>query len=173
MPTLAELSEGDRAALLQQAADAIKPELEQRYNASVAELQAKAKDMAELEFTKIKTAQHIAEFSAAITGGTAEQPRGLKVKADELSALLTELSDDQRGKVETLLTGIVNGGLIDFNEVGHGKKLNGLIELAAEIKPLLRQWIAAGRATDEFFAANVELGGAGQYNLAEFEQEKK
>lgn len=172
MPTLAELSEGDRAALLQQATDAIRPELEQRYQAGVVELQAKAKEMAELEFAKIKTAQHIAEFSATITGGTASQPRGLGVKADDVSALLAELSDDQRGKVETLLTNIVTAGLIDFNERGHNRKLDGVIELAKEIKPMLVQWLAAGKTVAEFFAANPELGGAGQYNLAEFEKEK-
>lgn len=171
MPTLAELSDGDRAALLQQAADAIKPELEQRYNQSVIELQAKAKEMAELEMKKIQTAQHIAEFSASITGGTPAQPRGLGVKADEVSALLAELSDEQRVKVETLLTNIVAGGVVDFTERGHNRKLDGLIELAKEIKPLLKQWIDAGKTTAEFFAANPELGGAGQYNLAEFEKE--
>ena len=173
MPTLAELSDGDRAALLQQAADAIKPELEQRYQNSVIELQAKAKEMAELEMTKIKTAQHIAEFSAAITGGTSAQPRGLSVKADDVSTLLAELSDDQRGKVETLLTNIVAGGVVDYTERGHNRTLNGMIELAKEIKPLLTQWLAAGKTTAEFFAANPELGGAGQYNLAEFEKETK
>ena len=157
--------------MLQQAADALTPELEQRYQNSVIELQAKAKEMAELEMKKIQTAQHIAEFSATITGGTPAQPRGLGVKADEVSALLAELSDDQRGKVETLLTNIVAGGVIDFNERGHNRKLDGLIELAKEIKPLLKQWIDAGKTTAEFFAANPELGGAGQYNLAEFEKE--
>jgi hypothetical protein len=109
----------------------------------------------------------IVSLAAELTGGS----KAFYQKPAELEELLTKLTDDDRKLVAPLLRDIHAKGLVDLGEAGHsGNGTNGKGELPKEIKPLLRAWLAhKDNTVESFFAVNVELGKAEDYNLADYQ----
>ncbi len=151
---------GARDALLAQYQSAIKAEYARMQQQAGAQL---ANMMAEM-----KKGQHIAEFSQRITGGSETNQRGLPVKADELETVLSQLPDPQRQAVESILTRTWESGLVDFSELGHGKRPQGGQQLDPAVKRLLKEHVANGGTVEAFFSV-AEIGDMGNYNLSEFE----
>lgn len=138
---------------------------------------ASQRQAAELEW-RAELARHaheskMAELASRLVGGTDEAPRGFRVAADELKAHLMKCDPDEAKFWTELMANAQENGLIEFGERGHGKTLQGTVELSAEIKPLLRAWVNAGQPVAEFFKANAaELGVMSDYNLSEFQEVK-
>jgi len=140
---------------------------------AVEELGKRASEMAQEAIKAEKRKMRAVEFAAKIAGGTREKPFGLRVKPNEIVALLLSLPDKQAQAVEKMLEGAL-GAAIDFAE--HGFDSEGFIQkpqLPTAIKPYARQWVEAGKPITEFFAQNPELGEAENYNLVEFMKVKE
>ena len=131
--------------------------------------QAKAQEAIKAEQRKMRAV----EFAAKIAGGTKDKPFGLRVKPNEIVALLLALAEKQAKAVEKILEASLDAA-IDFAE--HGYDSEGFIQkpqLPATVKPYARQWVEAGKPISAFFEANPELGSAKDYNLVEFMQVKE
>jgi len=140
---------------------------------AVEELGKRAAEMAQEAIRSEKRKIRAVEFAARIAGGTREKPFGLKVRPNDLVALLLSLPEKQAQAVEKILEASLTAA-IDFAE--HGFDSDGFIQkphLPAAIKPYARQWVDAGKPIVEFFAQNPELGPAENYNLVEFMKEKE
>lgn len=127
--------------------------------------QAKAAELVAYEKRKL----HAVEFASRIVGGTKERPFGLPgTRPNEVVALLLSLPEKQAAAVERILDRALEGA-VDFAE--HGYAADGYTykpALPELYKPILRNWLAAGKKLDEFFTANPEIGKREDFNLAEF-----
>lgn len=135
---------------------------------AVEELGQRAQQLAQEAIQAEKRKLHAVQFAARIAGGTKEKPFGLRVKPNEIVALLLSLPEKQARAVEKILDGALDSA-IDFAE--HGFDSEGFIQkptLPEAIKPYARLWVDAGKPIGEFFAQNPELGSADNYNLTEF-----
>jgi hypothetical protein len=103
------------------------------------EIQAKSvQEQAQLAFNaemaRIQRENAVTELANRVTSGTAEAPRGIRgLKSEELKKHLLALPADEAKYFGELLSGIVKDGLVEFSELGHGRKLDGQTELPAEI----------------------------------------
>lgn len=123
------------------------------------------------EMARIQRENTVTELAQRVTNGTAEAPRGIKgVKAEDLKAHLLSLPADEAKYFGELLAGIVKDGLVEFSELGHGKKLQGLTELPAEI---------ASKLDDGTFKLAdlsnplLGLGDLADYNLSRWNGKEK
>jgi hypothetical protein len=115
----------------------------------------------------------VTALSSRLIGGTSANPRGLPVAHDALSAFLSKLPADLLSEAESILSAVIEKGVIEFSEAGTAAVVVGGSPLPDEMKPLLRKWIDAGLSVEEWFATNaVELGAMSDYNLSEFRKEK-
>ena len=189
---LSELSAADRADLVRQVAAQVAPPVPvtspagdiaqllgvpaltpeaQAQLARWAEMQIQAvQARAEFELTarvaQMKRETGVSELVARLTGGTPDNPRGLPADATELKRHLLALPVDEAEYFGGLLTGIARAGLVEFTEIGHGRRLSGVSELAEPFAGLLRDWVAHNGAIAEFFKINAhELGEMNQYDL--------
>ncbi len=116
--------------------------------------------------------QHAAEIvnlATRLIGGTPEQPTGLPVAHDRLTAFLQALPADLYPEAEAILSAAATRDPIQYNEIGHSRAVQGTQPLPDAMKPALKAWLAAGSSLDEFFEANsVELGAMADYNLTEY-----
>lgn len=104
----------------------------------------------------------IAAFAQTVTMGK----RALPSTADEIGALLDELPDAAREKVQALLGKIAEVGTVDLSEIGDAQ--GGQTKtLGAEVANALHAHLASGGKLETFFAAN-RLGDPAQYDLAAF-----
>lgn len=125
------------------------------------------------ELAKIKRETEVAQLCADLTGGSADKPNGLPVDKSELEKFMLTLSDEQRQTCAGLLDKIRVTGLVHFEELGHAHKLKNLAQLPDEIKPILRDHIAAGQSLEKFFEYNqADLGAMSDYDLAEFQKKE-
>ena len=125
-----------------------------------------AKMMADL-----KRQQHIADFAQRVTGGTDDVPRAIPVKAEDVDKFLSGLTDGQRQAAEAILGAIVDQGLTEFGEVGHGRRVQGTAQLEPAIAAQLQAHIKAGGKVAEFFAATGDiLGDMESYDLSPYEE---
>lgn len=134
----------------------------------IEELGKKAQELARDAIHLEKRKMHTVQFASKLAGGTAEHPVGLKVRPNEVVALLLSLPEPQALAVEKILQGALEGA-VNFSM--RGLDGNGFIqkpELSKAVKPYLRTWVDAGKSIDEFFKLNVELGNPEDYNLSEF-----
>lgn len=155
--------------------NATSPSLRELLNTpdAIEELGQRAQQMAQEAIRAEKRKMHAVEFAARIAGGTREKPFGLKVKSNDIVALLLSLPEKQAKAVEKILEASLTAA-IDFAE--HGFDSDGFVQLPQlpeAIKPYARQWVAAGKPIGEFFAQNPELGPADNYNLVEFTKVKE
>jgi hypothetical protein len=110
---------------------------------------------------------HIAEFAQKM------QAAGLVIGYEEIEAFLGSLNTAQREGAESILTRIVEGGLVQFNELGHSKRLDReTVELSGFLANTLRQFVADGGTPEEWFRINPELGDMNRYDLSAYEEAK-
>lgn len=188
---IADLSQAERDALLEQARAAVRDEVSKAgvpavdLDAARAAMMAEAQKALELEYQRIqsesgrmlaemvnkfKREQHIAEFSASVT--TAGD-KGLPVTAEEIERVLSAVDDATRTDLERIFSQTVQRGLVDFREFGHGKNPEGTLELEPAYRQQLDKWLAGGNELDEFFKINESvLGNVAQYNLSAYRKEK-
>lgn len=134
----------------------------------IEELGKKAQDLARDAIRLEKRKMHTVQFASKLAGGTAEYPVGLRVRPNEVVALLLSLPEPQALAVEKILAGALDGA-INFSM--RGLDGNGFIQkpdLPKEVKGFLKTWVEAGRSVPEFFKVNLELGNPEDYNLSEF-----
>lgn len=131
-------------------------------------------EQAELEFkanlAKIQRDNTLTELSQRLTGGSAEHPRGLKgITAEQLKAHLLALPADEANYFGGLLTSVVENGLLEFTELGHGRPVQGTIILAEPYATFLTEWVENKQTVAEFFEINArELGDMNSYNLSKY-----
>lgn len=113
-----------------------------------------------------------AELSARLTGGTAEAPQGIPVKAETLKDELMKLTPDQASFWAGVLETTVKNGLSDFSELGHGRRVSNKQAVPDYAVPSLKAAIAAGNDPNEFFAL-AGLGAASDYDLSAYIKEDK
>ncbi len=148
----------------------ISPELKEllRTPEGIEELGKKAQELARAAIHLEKRKMHTVQFASKLAGGTAEHPVGLKVRPNEVVALLLSLPEPQALAVEKILANALDGA-INFSMRGlDGSGFIQKPELPKEFKPYLETWVKAGKSVDEFFKVNLELGNPEDYNLAEF-----
>ena len=135
---------------------------------AIEELGKQAQDIARSAIQLEKRKAHVVHFASKLAGGTAEHPYGLKVRPNEIVALLLSLPEPQARAVEKILEGALDGA-INFSM--RGLDGDGFIqkqELPEQVKGYLKTWVNAGKAIPDFFKLNLELGNPEDYNLAEF-----
>lgn len=123
------------------------------------------------ELANMQRASRYTELSHRVTGGSPEAPRGIPVGADEIKEHLMKLPEDEAKFWAGVLETTVKHGLTDFSEVGHGKKLEGTVDLG-QFAPMLETALASGMTIEEFFEVNPELGDMGRYDLAKYKGAK-
>jgi hypothetical protein len=138
------------------------------------ELGRRAMEIAQDAIVAEKRKLHVVEFASRIVGGTTEKPFGLRVRPNDLVALLLSLPEKQSRAVERILEQTLDAA-IDFSE--HGIDPLGYSlrkpKLPVEYRPLLKSWIGAGKTMKEFFEINPEIGEFENFNLDEFMEEEK
>jgi len=137
-----------------------------------AQIETRATELANVKLSAEKRQTHIAEFTARVAGGTAEKPVGLPIPADDLAKFMAALTPEAQEQLETILTRIVDSGMVDFKEHGSSLTQTGNAVLPPEIAVQLKKWMEIkGNSIDEFFTVNaVELGAMADYNLSEFKE---
>ncbi|MCP5101008.1 MAG: hypothetical protein GY943_36115 [Chloroflexi bacterium] len=134
-----------------------------------------AQQQAEMKFknqlAELQRGNRYAELSARVTGGTQEAPRGIPMDADTLKIELMKLTPDQATFWGGLLESVVKGGLNNFSELGHGKKVVQLTAVPDVYTKELARVLKAGATAQEFFDVNG-LGNASDYDLTQFEGEE-
>jgi hypothetical protein len=158
---------------LTQAREQLVSQMQEALKAEFARVQADSGKMLSQMMAQMKRDQHIAEFSQRIVSGTEQRPYGLPVGQEEVETFLLSLNDEQRAGAESILTRTHEQGLIQFSELGHGKRMQTSMTLPPDHEPALASWIADGHSISEYFAHYAdELGEMSQYNLDEFKEEK-
>lgn len=130
-------------------------------------LRERALREATLMIGRVRRENTIAEFSERVTGGTTDVPRGLPVPQDDLQKWLLTLNSEQLEFAQNLLTDVHEKGLIEFEGMGHQKKMKGTRELPEPYSRLLKGFVDSGGTVKEFFAANPEVGNQSEFNLEE------
>lgn len=167
---IVDMSGLDNVADVSEARKVLGKEIEMALRKEYERIQANAGQLLASMMAEIKRDQQIAEFSQRVTGGTDARPYGLPVGQEEVETFLLSLNDQQRAAAESILTRVHEQGLIEFSEIGHGKKAQGTAELSAPMAAILDRFIADGGTVEEFFANNPEVGEMSQYNLAKYKE---
>ncbi len=113
--------------------------------------------------------RHISEFAQQVTGGSI---RALPVGVEEIETFLSDLNQAQREAAESILSRTVESGLVELGELGHTRTQKGKAKLDQDLSKVLKTFVAEGGTVDEFFEANVELGGKDRYELSQYEEDK-
>lgn len=119
----------------------------------------------------IRRESTVTEFAQNVTAGTAETPRGLPVKADELKTWMLSLNPSQLNFAQKMLGDIQASGVIEFRELGHGKILQGQKQVPDFARESLQAAIDAGSTPKEFFEL-AEMGDSSEYDLSDFTEVK-
>jgi len=109
--------------------------------------------------------QKVAALSVQLTTGRRQFP----YKTKELEAILDQMTDADRDLIAPVLVKLHDAGMVEMGERGSSAAGRGINQLAANIKPVLKEWLANKGTVEQFFAENLELGGAYLYDLSEFE----
>lgn len=139
----------------------------QNWATKQAELVQQQVQMAQAQaLAEVQRDNRFTELAQRLTGGTQEAPRGLKgVTADELKKHLKALPADEAKFFGDLLTGVVQNGLVEFSEIGHGKKLTGTVPLPAEFAEALD---SGALKISDLSGALAGLGDLAQYDLSKW-----
>lgn len=120
----------------------------------------------------VRREAHVAELCRKVVGGTEDHPHGIPVNEKDLQEFLCRLPEADLEFAKRLLTAVHEQGLIEYAELGHGRRVVGTIELEAAYAKLLNQWVKEGNPVSEFFSINPELGEMNQYNLSKYQEAK-
>ena len=107
----------------------------------------------------------ITELAARLTGGGL---RGLPVTIPELTDFFLSLDPAQFEAAKSIFGKITSHGLVEFQEIGHGRRLRKQ-QLPEEYHSHLRQAMDAGYTVEEFFK-EVGLGDPAKYDLTRFKE---
>jgi hypothetical protein len=107
----------------------------------------------------------ITELAAKLTGGGM---RGLPVTIPELTDFFLSLEPVQFEKAKSIFAKITNNGLIEFQEIGHGRLLRGKKQLPTDHVKTLRETLEAGNSIADYFAVMSDLGQPADYDLSQF-----
>lgn len=141
-------------------------EFEQKLLAGYEVMQAKAATKATEMIAKLRREKDTAELCNRVVSGTPDVPRGLRgVTTEDLSKHLLALPFDEAQWWSQTLELQLKDGFISYQELGHGKGVQGVQELPAEI--------AAKLDEGKFKLADLSnpilgLGDLKQYNLAKW-----
>ena len=109
----------------------------------------------------------ITELAAKLTGNG---ERALPVKVATITDFLLSLDPEQFVMAKSIFETISQNGLIEFTEMGHGRRLRKQ-PLPQEYHDMLRRTIKAGNDVDEFFNL-AGLSDPSDYDLSQFEENK-
>lgn len=123
----------------------------------------------ERRVAQIQRENAITELAAKLVGGTMSTPRGLPAQEEELIANLSALPAAQYAYFSELLSSIVERGLVNFDELGHGRRRRGT-EVLPEVyaKALRRGELTLADLDGPVLS--VDLGNLDRYDLTEFER---
>lgn len=129
--------------------------------------QAEAAYITKLAFLNRK--REMTELANRLVSGTEDAPRGLPVKAEELATAMLDLPVDQVTFWKGLLNNVVQGGLVEYAELGHGKDVDEVRELPEYYAEKLRAGeLKLADLRDPIIAP--DLGDLKQYDLSEFKE---
>lgn len=152
---------------LSQARESLLTEMQGALKAEYERMQAQAGSMLREMMAQMKRDQRIADLSARWTGGTNEYPHGLPVGREEMETFLSKLNTPQREAAESIFGRIWENGLVEFDELGHGKEVKQRQPVPEYVRPALQQAVANGTDLKAFFDA-AGLGDVDRYDLSEF-----
>jgi len=146
--------------------EAGKTKLTELMTAQAQHVQEQAALAFQAQMAQIQRDTAITELSMRVTGGTPDAPRGVKgTTAEELKKHLSALPTTEAKWFGDLLAGIVKDGLVEFTELGHGRKMTGATPLPVEIAAELRK---GGIKLADLNSPLLGLGDMAQYDLSEF-----
>lgn len=123
----------------------------------------------ERRVAQIQRENAITELAAKLVGGTMSTPWGLPAQEEELIANLLALPGAQYAYFSGLLSSIVERGLVDFSELGHGRRRRGTEVLPEVYAKALRRGELTLADLDSP-VLNADLGNLDRYDLTEFER---
>jgi hypothetical protein len=119
----------------------------------------------------IRRESDTAELCRRVTAGSEDAPRGLPgVIAKELQERLLALPFEQAKFWGGLLENIVKTNLVEFAEIGHGKRQAGAVELPTEVIAGLNK---GELSVNDLSNPILGLGDLTQYNLSMWTGAKK
>jgi hypothetical protein len=137
----------------------------------VESVQRQAAELARLEVEELHAKRQreweVTNLAAQYIGGG---KYGLPVKTDELSRFLDSLNTQQFEMATALFDRITKGGLIEFQERGHARKLRQK-QLPEVYHGPLKATLEAGNSIAAFFEVQ-DLGEPSDYDLSMFKEEK-
>ena len=157
-------------ANIEELSESLNAQMEAILMDQVNRLEAQAgRRMAQL-VAEMKRKNDIAEFCQHAVGGTEASPVGLPVQEDELVTFMSSLSSEQYKAAKSIFGRILESGLNDFSEIGHGREVEGTQDLPAGVDRLLERHLKNGGSLEAFFEV-AEIGPASQYNLAKYKEQ--
>lgn len=115
----------------------------------------------------------IAEFADSLIGGSEDETKGLPIDKNSLVDLMKGMKESDREKFQDMLQKIRDAKVVEFEEKGHNRKMQGTQQLPDEMKAELQKAIDKGISVDEFFKMNaVDLGSKSEYDLSEFQKKE-
>jgi hypothetical protein len=109
------------------------------------------------------------EITQLVAELTSNGERGLPVKPNTLLDFLTGLSGEDFDQATAIFKQITNSGLVEFTEIGHGRRIKKK-QLPAIYHDALLATLQAGNSVMEFFEVMPELGPSSDYDLTQFEE---
>ena len=106
-----------------------------------------------------------------MTEGTDEEPLGLPVTQEDLTAFMGMLTPEARVKAKEIFSKILAEGVLEFSEKGHGRREKGGTKLDPKVAAVLKAYLAENKdnTVESWFEMNApDLGVMSDYNLAEF-----
>lgn len=152
---------------LEGAREALMSNMKEALTAEYQRLQAGAGSMLNEMMKEIKTQQHIAEFSAKITGGTEDVPHAIPFTQEEVERVLVQVPENVRPAVENLLERTWKDGFTEFETMGHGKRMEAKEALPDEYVSALRK----GELTlTDLESPILGLGDLSRFDISEWEE---
>ena len=152
--------------------DGLNEQVKGEITKAMSEVYDQQKGLAAKEATQmiagIRRESHIADFSTRVTSGTEDVPRGLAVEASELQKFILGLSPDEAKFFQSLVEKVLEGsGIVEFDELGHGKKSKGTTPLPKEFAEMLE---TKEIKVDELSNPMLGLGDISQYDLSKWQE---
>jgi len=113
----------------------------------------------------IRREADVQELRNLATTGTEESPRAFPVEPESLEEFMLSLDKAQLSYFKKFITTTLEKGMLEFEELGHGRDVEGTLDLPDEI--------AAKLESGEFTIADLKnpilgLGDLSRYNLAQW-----
>lgn len=140
--------------------------------AELARLEAKRDQDVKEAIARMAHEAAITNYSTDVTAAkNPEYLGGIPVEAGLIRDFMNSLNGVQLPKFKSILESVLKNGLVDFDEIGNGKKSKGITPLPEGIGAELESYLNNGKARTiaKFFNINADLlGDMDEYDLAEF-----